>query len=152
MWKAKAVGNYSLLHRAKKQVLNEGNDEALLLSEDGFVAECSAENIFFVKNKVIITPSLNAPILPGITRDSIIKIAQDKGYGVIEWDIVKRQLCAADEIFLTGTAAELTPVREIDGIVIGNGKPGQITMELQKIYFDIVHGKLEKYKRWLTYI
>ncbi len=152
MWKAKAVGNYSLLHRAKKQALKQGNDEALLLSEDGFVAECSAENIFFVKNGMLITPPQSAPILLGITRDSIIKIAQNKGYGVIEWDIVKKQLYAADEIFLTGTAAEVTPVREIDNRKVGDGKPGLITLELQKIYFDIVHGKMEKYKRWLTYI
>ena len=153
MWKAKAVGNYSILHRAKKQVLNEGNDEALLLSEDGFVAECSAENIFFVKNKVIITPALSAPILVGITRDSIIKIAQDKGYEVVEkWYITKKELYAADEIFLTGTAAEITPVREIDNRKVGDGKPGPITLELQKIYFDAVYGRLKRYEHWLTRI
>ena len=147
---SKSIANYTGYNRAKMEALKLGYNEALLLDGKGFVAEGSAENIFFVKRGIIVTPSAASSILMGITRKSIIEIARDKGYEVVERDFDRGKLYIADEVFLTGTAAEVTPVREIDDIVIGSGKPGPITLDLQKTFFDAVQGKLEEYRHWLT--
>lgn len=152
MFKSKTSGNYILSYDARQEANNSGFNEALLLDQNGFVAEGTAENIFFVKKGEIVTPPPSAPILMGITRDSIMKIARREGYGnVVERNFTVEELFIADEVFLTGTAAEITPVREVDGRLIGMGKPGPITLKIQEKLFDIVHGKSKDYKDWLTY-
>jgi len=160
--KAKATANYVNSMRAKKEAKDHGYDEAIVLDKDGYVAEGSAMNIFIVKNQIIKTPPLSAPILAGITRDSVIKLAKRLGYKVQETLISPEELYIADEAFFTGTAAEVCPVREVDGRTIGRGKRGPITEKLQKLYFDIVRGKFSQFKNqetqirgyqdWLTYI
>lgn len=148
---AKACGNYIKSILAKRDAVEHGYDEAVMLDDHGFVAEGSGENIFIVKNKVIKTPKLGA-ILPGITRDSVIRIAGDLGYKVDETQFKKEDLCMADEAFFTGTAAEITPIRRVDNKIIGIGKRGKITKQLQEKFFGIVKGKDEKYDEWLTYV
>ena len=151
MTKAKICGNYVNSVLAKREVTRLGYDEAILLDPEGYVAEASGENIFLVKNGIIKTTPPTT-ILPGITRDTVIKLAKDRGYTVIEERFTRDELYIADEVFLTGTAAEITPVREIDDRPIGNGKPGKITKELQELYFNTVRGKLPQYSHWITYI
>jgi len=151
MAKAKISGNYVTPILAKQEAVSQGFDEAMLLDTEGFVSECSGENIFIVKNGILKTPSAIS-ILPGITRDTIIKVAKDFGYEVKEERFTKDKLYVADECFLTGTAAEVTPVREVDNKKIGEGKPGKITKELQDAYLKIVNGKLKKYESWLEYL
>jgi branched-chain amino acid aminotransferase len=126
-------------------------DESILLDYRGFVAEGPGENIFIVKNKKLLTPKLGS-ILPGITRDSIIKIAQDLKIKVIEKDISVKELKNCDEAFFTGTAAEITPIYQIDEKIINKGEVGEITKILQEKFYQIVHGEDEKYKNWLTYV
>jgi branched-chain amino acid aminotransferase len=116
------------------------------------VAEGSGENIFIVNDGVLITPPLSAGALYGITRDSVIEIAKDFGIKVLEKNILREEIFMADEAFLTGTAAEVTPIREVDGRVIGNGSRGPITEKIQKKFFDIIKGKDEKYKKWLDFV
>ncbi len=152
MTKSKSVSNYGLSNRTKMEAIKAGYDEALLLDDNGLVAEASAENIFFVKDGKIITPPPSAPILIGITRNSIIDIATWEEYEIIERNFTREELYTADEVFLTGTAAELAPVREIDTQIIGNGKPGPTTLNLQKKFFNILRGKNGFYKDWLTHI
>lgn len=151
MTKAKICGQYTNSILAKKEAKDSGYDEAIMLDTEGYVSECSGENIFIVKNGKIKTTSLTS-VLKGITRDTIIEIAKDKGYSVTEQRFSRDEMYCSDEIFLTGTAAEVTPIREIDNRTIGAGRPGPVTKDLQKTYFDSVVGKEEKYKKWLTYI
>lgn len=151
MTKAKLVGNYINSILAKREVVAAGYDEALLLDTDGYVSEGSGENIFIVKDGVIKTTSLTS-ILKGITRDSVITIAKDKGIEVREERFTRDELYTADEAFFTGTAAEITPISEVDKRKIGKGKPGPITKEIQKIFFDTVKGKNKDYEKWLWYL
>lgn len=151
MTKAKICGNYVNSQLAKIEAIENGYDEALLLDVNGQVAEGSGENIFIVKKGVIkTTPVLS--ILAGITRDSVIKIAQDQGIELKEEHFSRDELYIADEAFFTGTAAEVTPIREVDNRVIGNGLVGEITKKIQGIFFKIVKGDNSKFNKWLTYI
>jgi branched-chain amino acid aminotransferase len=149
MTKAKANGNYINSMMALQEALNNGYDEALLLDVNGFVAEGSGENIFIINNNIIYTPDLDSA-LAGITRDTIFTLANDLGYKVIEKRITRDEVYCADEAFFTGTAAELTPIRELDNRNIGNGKRGPITEKLQNLYFDCVYGRNDKYKKWIS--
>ena len=151
MCKAKANGNYMNSMLALQEALRDGYDEALLLDVDGFVAEGSGENIFIVRNGVIYTPELTSA-LDGITRDTIFTLAQDSGLEIREKRITRDEVYIADEAFFTGSAAEVTPIRELDGRSIGNGSRGPITEKLQSQYFDLVHGRLAKYPDWLDYV
>jgi len=151
MTMAKACGYYVNSQIAKKEAITGGFDEALLLDTDGYVSEGSGENIFIVRNDVLKTTPLTS-ILEGITRDSIIQIAKDIKIPLREKRFTRDEVYIADEAFFTGTAAEITPIRELDGRKIGIGKRGKITGKLQKIFFDIVKGKNRKYESWLTRI
>lgn len=151
MSRAKACGYYISSQLAKKEAVSLGYDEALLLDTDGYVAEGSGENIFIVRNGRLKTTPLTS-VLEGITRDSIMKIARDEKIEVIEERFTRDELYIADEAFFTGTAAEVTPIREVDGRVIGEGRTGRITKKLQSIFFDSVKGKNKKYKSWITRI
>jgi branched-chain amino acid aminotransferase len=150
--KAKAVGNYLNSVLMKMEAIEKGFDEAIALNSNGYVSEGTGENLFMVCNGSIITPPSNADILLGITRESVIKIAKDLGYPVIERNISRGELYCADELFFTGTAAEVTPIIKLDKIDIGSGKPGPITKEIQEIFFSVVKGKNPKYRKWLTYV
>ena len=136
---------------ALKEALDNGYDEALLLDSEGYVMEGSGENIFIVRDGVIYTPDLTSA-LDGITRKTIMGLAADQGLEVIEKRITRDEVYIADEAFFTGTAAEVTPIREVDGRAIGSGTRGPITEKLQTLYFDLVHGRLEGHPDWLTYI
>ncbi len=151
MTKAKICGNYVNSVFAKVEATSMGYDEALLLDNEGYIAEGSGENIFKVKKGIIKTPPLTS-MLEGITRDCVVKIAEDNGIKVIEQKFTRDKLYTADELFFTGTAAEITPVREVDNRTIGNGLPGETTKTLQSVFFDIIRGKDEKYYHWLTFI
>jgi branched-chain amino acid aminotransferase len=149
MCKAKSNGNYINSMMALQEALNDGYDEALLLDVDGFVAEGSGENIFIVRNGVIYTPELTSA-LEGITRETIMTLIKEQGYEVREKRITRDEVYVADEAFFTGTAAEVTPIRELDNRAIGNGGRGPITERLQTLYFDVVHGRSPAHKNWLT--
>ena len=149
MTRGKVCGYYVNSQLAKKEAISCGYDEALLLDTEGYVSEGSGENVFIVRGGVLKTTPLTS-ILEGITRNSIIKIAEDAGIKTIEERFTRDELYIADEAFFTGTAAEVTPIRESDGRAVGAGKPGKITKKLQSIFFDIVKGKNKKYKAWLT--
>jgi len=136
---------------ALDEAMSKGYDEALLLDSKGNVAEGSGENIFMVKDGVLYTPTLVAS-LNGITRNTIITLAKEQGYEVVETTMKIEELYAADEVFFTGSAAEVTPIREIDNISIGNGSRGPITEKLQTMYFDLVHGRLDIHADWLNYV
>jgi branched-chain amino acid aminotransferase len=151
MTKAKTTANYVNSILAKREATSLGYDEALMLDTDGYVAEASGENIFIVSDGVLRTPPKTA-VLSGITRASIITLAQDMGIPVQEDIFSRDELYLADEAFLTGTAAEVTPIREVDARIIGPGKPGPITQKLQAAFFDIVKGKDPHYEGWLTYL
>ena len=152
MCKAKANGNYMNSMMALTEATRDGYDEALLLDVDGFVAEGSGENFFLVRDGKLYTPELTSA-LDGITRATIIDLARNEfGLEVIEKRITRDEVYVADEAFFTGTAAEVTPIRELDGRAIGAGSRGPITEQLQTKYFDIVHGRDEKYSHWLTLV
>ena len=151
MCKAKANGNYMNSILAHQEAIQDGYDEALLLDVNGLVTEGSGENIFIIKNHKLITPDLTSA-LEGITRDTIIQIANDLKIPVIEKRITRDEVYTADEAFFTGTAAEVTPIKELDRRMIGKGGRGEITKELQSIYFDAVTGKSKKYGEWLTHV
>lgn len=151
MTKAKICGNYVNSILAKKEVTAAGYDEAILLDTEGYVCEASGENIFIVKQGVIKTPPPTS-ILKGITRDTIVTIAGDKGMKVVEQRFTRDELYAADEAFFTGTAAEITPIREVDDRTIGRGGRGPIAESIQSTFFDTVIGKEEQYKEWLCYL
>jgi branched-chain amino acid aminotransferase len=150
--KAKAASNYANAALAREEALKEGYDEAIMLNNQGKVAEGSAENIFVVKNDKISTPPLTADVLEGITRDSVIRIIEKNGGEVSETNVERDDLYVADEVFMTGTAAEVKSVTEIDHTKIGNGKPGKITKELQKSFIDTAMGRDERFLSWLKFI
>ena len=143
--------NYMNSIMANTEATRDGYDEAILLDAQGYVAEGSGENIFTVRDGVLYTPALDVA-LDGITRRSVIAIASEMGLKVVEKRLTRDELYVADEVFFTGTAAEVTPIREIDGRQIGIGERGPITAEIQQRYFDIVQGKNPKYRDWLTYV
>lgn len=148
--KGKIMGQYTNSTLAKREAKLGGYDEAILMDVQGYVSEGSGENIFLVKRGHLITPPLSASILEGITRDTIITLAREEGLTVHEQMVTRDQLYLADEVFLTGTAAEVTPIREIDDRKIGEGKIGPITKRLQQRYFDVVRGSDESHPEWLT--
>ncbi|MGC8571873.1 MAG: branched-chain amino acid transaminase [Candidatus Micrarchaeia archaeon] len=150
--RAKSSGNYINSILGNLEAKYAGFDDAIFISENGYVAEGSAENIFIVSNNKIITPDEGADILKGITRDTIIKVAESLGLDVEERNIHKDELYTADEAFFSGTAAEITPIIDIDGHKIKDGKVGPITKMLSNKYFDVINGKDELFKDWLTYI
>src|SRR5918912_528851 len=145
---AKATGIYLNSMLAVMEANRAGYDEAILLTDDGFIADGSGENVFIVKDGTIYTPDMSASILPGITRDTIIQIAQDLGYSVVEKPLIRSDLYLADEVFLTGTAAEVTPLREVDDVEIG---VGPITLELQEAYLETARGGSERWAQWLEF-
>ncbi|MHB1471262.1 MAG: branched-chain amino acid transaminase [Thermoplasmataceae archaeon] len=147
---AKASGNYLNSIIAANEASASGFDEAILLSEGGYVAEGTGENIFIVKDGTILTPGKDSDILLGITRESIIEISRDMGLTIIERRIHRDELYTADEIFLAGTAAEVTPVINVDGLKVGEGKTGKITASVSDMYDRIVRGKEKKYSKWIT--
>ncbi len=149
MSRGKVCGYYVNSQLAKKEAVSCGYDEAVLLDTEGYVSEGSGENIFIVRNGILKTTPLTS-ILEGITRDSIIKIASDERIGVVEERFSRDELYISDEAFFTGTAAEVTPIREADGRAIGIGGRGEITKKLQSIFFDVVKGRNKKYEAWLT--
>jgi len=151
MQKGKTCGDYVNSILAKREALLDGYDEAILLDTTGLVAEASGENLFVVRDGEIKTPPL-ANVLEGITRASVIEIARDKGMSVSEAPVTRDELYVADEVFLTGTAAEVTPVREIDHRQVGAGRRGPVTKALQDAFFDAVAGRNPKYERWLSYV
>ncbi len=151
MCKAKANGNYMNSILAHQEAAHDGYDEALLLDVDGFVAEGSGENIFIIRNGKMYTPDLTSA-LEGITRDTIIQLANEIGLPVIEKRITRDEVYSADEAFFTGTAAEVTPIRELDNRAIGAGHRGPLTEKLQTLYFDVVTGKSSRHASWLTLV
>ena len=146
---AKATGVYINSMLAVGEANRAGYDEAILLTADGYIADGSGESIFIVKDGVIYTPDLSASILVGITRDTVIQIAQDLGHRVVEKPLIRTDLYLADEVFMVGTAAEVTPIREVDDHVIG--RPGPVTVEIQQAYLDTVHGRSDRWSQWLEY-
>ncbi|MGA1286921.1 MAG: branched-chain amino acid transaminase [Rubrivivax sp.] len=150
MTQAKAVSNYTNSILANMEATDEGYDEALLLDPAGFVAEGAGENIFVIKKGVVYTPDLSAGALNGITRDTIFAICQDLGLKLVEKRITRDEVYISDEAFFTGTAAEVTPIRELDRVQIGAGERGPITEKIQSAFFDIVGGRNPKYAGWLS--
>jgi branched-chain amino acid aminotransferase len=147
--RAKASGYYINSILANQEVTANGYDEALLLDTEGYVSEGAGENVFIVRDSVVYTPDM-ASCLDGITRDAVLTMARDLGYKVIEKRITRDEMYCADEAFFTGTAAEVTPIRELDDRVIGTGSRGPVTESLQSLFFEVVAGKSEKYRHWLT--
>lgn len=152
MVRGKITGQYVNSVLAKREALLAGYDEAILLDAQGYVAEASGENVFCVRDGRVMTPSPASPILNGITRDSAIRILKDKGYEVTETRFTRDTLYVADEVFLTGTAAEVTPVREIDNRPIGPGKVGSLTKSVQDVFARAARGEEPRYREWLTYV
>jgi branched-chain amino acid aminotransferase len=151
MTKAKISGNYANSFLAKTESVRLGFEEAIMLDPQGFIAECTGENLFLVRHGKIITPS-TAPVLEGITRHSIHTIAQDLGYKILEQPISRDQLYIADEVFVCGTAAECIGLSEVDFRKIGEGKTGPVTRKIQDVYHDAIRGKIEKYESWCDYV
>ena len=149
---AKATGGYLGSILAKVESLKAGYDEAILLNHEGYIAEGSGENVFVVKDGAITTPPTGVGALAGITRGAVIQIARDLGFEVIERDLVRTDLYLADEVFFTGTAAELTPIREADDRTVGAGHRGPVTKELQDAFFSATRGEDPRYAGWLTYV
>jgi branched-chain amino acid aminotransferase len=149
---AKASGQYLNSILAKTESANAGYDEAILLDERGFVCEGSGENIFVVRDGEIVTPGHASSILDGVNRKSVIQIARDLGYTVVERDLARAELYMAEEIFFTGTAAELVPVREVDDHAVGEGHPGEITRHIQGKFEDALYGRAEEYLEWLDIV
>jgi len=146
---AKATGIYLNSMLAVIEATRAGYEEAILLTDDGYVADGSGENIFVVKDEIISTPDLSASILPGITRQTVMEIAQALGYAVHERQLIRSDLYVADELFMCGTAAEVTPVRSVDDHEIG--APGPVTKAIQDVFFEVVRGRDERWLRWLEY-
>ncbi|MDP6029201.1 MAG: branched-chain amino acid transaminase [Arenicellales bacterium] len=151
MCRAKACGNYINSILALQEALSGGADEALMLDTEGYVTEGTGENIFIVRNGVVYTPDLSSA-LEGITRDTVIRLIGEAGLDLVEKRITRDEVYVADEAFFTGTAAEVTPIRELDGRSIGNGGRGPVTEQLQASYFDCVHGRDPKHDDWLTFV
>lgn len=152
MCKAKAVSNYPVSIMSNQEVVKNGYDEAILMDPQGFVCQGSGENLFLVNNGELHTPDLSGGALDGITRRTIIEFAQDLGIKVHERRITRDEFYLADEAFFTGTAAEVTPIREYDDRKIGKGSRGEVTEQLQSLFFDVVKGKNDKYAHWLSYV
>jgi branched-chain amino acid aminotransferase len=150
MVKAKITGQYVNSFLATREASLAGYEEAILLDTEGYVSEGAGENIFVVKNGELCTPPLSSAVLAGITRDAVIQIARDQGVPVKEEKFTRDAMYLADELFLTGTAAEVTPVREVDNRKIGKGEPGPVTKRLQEVFFRVVRGEEPKYREWLT--
>ncbi|MFG6457568.1 branched-chain amino acid transaminase [Roseateles sp. BYS96W] len=150
MTQAKTVSNYTNSILANMEATDDGYDEALLLDAAGFVSEGAGENLFVIKNGVVYTPDLSAGALNGITRNTIFAICQDLGLKLVEKRITRDEVYICDEAFFTGTAAEVTPIRELDRIEIGSGSRGPVTEKIQSAFFDIVNGRNPKYAEWLT--
>ncbi|MDH4334110.1 MAG: branched-chain amino acid transaminase [Chloroflexota bacterium] len=148
--RAKLTGSYVNGSFAKTEAQLNGFDEAIMLNQDGHVSEGSAENIFLVRDGMLVTPPVSDNVLEGITRRHLMDVAGDLGIGVIERSVDRTELYSADEVFLCGTGAQLAPVIEIDRRTVGNGKPGPITRRLHKIYFDAARGRMDAYRHWLT--
>ncbi|MGH7363777.1 MAG: branched-chain amino acid transaminase [Candidatus Methylomirabilales bacterium] len=151
MTKAKICGNYATAQLAKMEAIAAGYDEAILLDAQGNVTQGSGENIFIVRHGALKTPPITA-VLEGITRDSVLTLARERGVPVVEESFARDELYIADEAFFTGTAAEVTPIREVDGRVIGSGKVGPVTARLQQAFFDVVQGKDAAHQGWLTLV
>ena len=151
MTKAKANGNYINSMLALREALDCGCEEALMLDVDGFIAEGSGENVFIVRDGVVYTPELSA-CLDGITRKTVINLAEKAGYKIVEKRITRDEVYVADEAFFTGTAAEVTPIIEIDNTKINNGVPGKTTKVLQNNYFNLIRGEYDKHNEWLTHL
>ena len=150
MTQAKAVSNYTNSILANREATDDGYDEAILLDASGFVSEGAGENIFVVKDGVVYTPDLSAGALNGITRNTVLHICKDLGLELVQKRITRDELYISDEIFFTGTAAEVTPIREVDRVEIGSGSRGPITEKIQSAFFDIVNGRNPKYAHWLS--
>jgi branched-chain amino acid aminotransferase len=149
---AKVAGNYLGGQLIKMEALANGFDEAIALGPDGMISEGSGQNVFVVHKNVVFTTPLNGTLLPGITRESIMTLARDAGLEVREQPLQREILYTADEIFLTGTASEVTPVRSVDRIKVGTGRAGEVTKQLQRTFLDVVHGKVEDRHGWLTFV
>ena len=147
----KIIGTYINSTMALHEAIKKGADEALLMDKDGYISEGSGENIFMVKDNKIFTPTTNH-CLNGITRQSVITIASDEGFEVIEKNLIYEDLVNCDEAFFTGTAVEITPITKLDNQLIGSGKRGEVTQKLQSIYASAISGKSDKYSSWLTYV
>lgn len=152
MVKGKINGQYVNGILAKREAMTAGYDEAVMLDTEGYVSEASGENIFVVRDDRIYTTPLGGSILGGITRDTIITLAEERGHSVVEQRFTRDFLYVADEIFMTGTAAEVTPVREVDDRTIGDGSPGGVTEEIQDVFFDTVEGRNDDHPEWLTIV
>lgn len=152
MTQAKAVSNYTNSILANMEALDDGYDEALLLDAHGFASEGSGENLFVVKDGVVYTPDLSAGALNGITRNTVLHICKDLGIEVVQKRITRDEIYIADEAFFSGTAAEITPIRELDRVTLGSGSRGPITEKIQTAFFDIVNGRNPKYTHWLTHV
>ena len=150
MTQAKAVSNYTNSILANLEVTEDGYDEALLLDASGFVSEGAGENLFIIRNGVVYTPDLSAGALNGITRNTIFAICADLGLKIVEKRITRDEVYICDEAFFTGTAAEVTPIRELDRVQIGEGSRGPLTEKIQAAFFDIVNGRNGRYAEWLT--
>ncbi len=148
---AKAGGNYLNSQLIKLEAMANGYVEGIALDVTGNISEGSGENIFLVRDKTLFTPPLSAALLPGVTRSCMVTLAKDLGFAVVEMTIPREMLFTVDEVFFTGTAAEITPIRSVDRIPIGEGKPGPMTKELQKAFFDVIHNGNDKHK-WLNFI
>lgn len=149
---AKSSGNYANSMLAKIEAHRAGAHEAIMLNDEEFVSEGTGENLFLVKDGKLITPPVTDNILPGITRDTLITLARDVGHSVVQEHVMRDELYSADEAFLCGTATEVAPIVEVDGERIGKGKPGPMTLHLQRKYREVVHGQHPEYNRWLTYV
>jgi branched-chain amino acid aminotransferase len=149
---AKGTGMYINSSMAKIEALKAGYDEAILLSPQGYVSECTGENLFVIRRGRIITPPLSAGALEGITQDSVIAIARDLGFDVEYGNLLRSDLYTAEEAFLTGTAAEVVPIASVDDRVVGSGQPGPITRRVQELYHGVVRGKVDRYKDWVEYV
>ena len=149
---AKSTGGYVNSQLAKMEAIKAGYDEAVMLNSQGFVAEATGENVFVVIDGELVTPPLSSGALGGITRDSVVTIARDHGITVRETELVRTDLYLADEMFVSGTAAEVCPVREVDDRMIGDGRPGPITKKLQETFYAAVRGEVEQYQSWLEYV
>ncbi len=149
---SKAGANYMNSQLIRMEAAINGYAEGIALDDAGFVSEGSGENIFVIRDGRILTPPLAASVLPGITRDTIMRIARQLGFEVVETLIPREMLYIADEIFFSGTAAEVTPIRSVDRIVVGNGRRGPITEQIQKRFFDVVNGRIPDEFRWLTFV
>jgi len=149
---AKLTGGYVNSVLAKQEALRAGYDEAVMLNSEGFVAEGSGENLFVVRDGIVRTPPVTAGVLDGLTRESVITLLRDDGYEVIETNTARTDLYYADELFFSGTAAEVTPIREVDDRPVGDGHPGPVTKRAQQMFMDAVTGKNERHGDWLEYI